>query len=210
MPNVLSSPVGGLHWTKHSPILGVITMLPALSPTQTVSLSDGSTSASPDWRIQWHRYRASPPATSRTSVSRSRGTQCSSSMLGSAVSSSTPTDFQPRSTIGFSECPLMNCHALTPGPAMGCPYIAVGMHTALESAIGLPSSSTRASRMLVLVTPPDVRRSFTRPPGSSAMVGPTYGPGPAAKLIAVDRGKPPAGEDAPENAAHCPVRRRSS
>jgi hypothetical protein len=45
MPNVLSSPVGGLHWTKSSPILGVITMLPALSPAQTVSLSDGSRSA---------------------------------------------------------------------------------------------------------------------------------------------------------------------
>ena len=55
MPSVLSSPVGGLHWTKSSPILGVITMLPALSPTQTVSLSDGSRSASPDCRIQWHR-----------------------------------------------------------------------------------------------------------------------------------------------------------
>jgi Transposase IS116/IS110/IS902 family len=29
MPNVLSSPVGGLHWTKPAPILGVITRLPA-------------------------------------------------------------------------------------------------------------------------------------------------------------------------------------
>src|SRR5205807_4352821 len=53
-PNVLSSPVGGLHWTKSSPILGVITMLPALNPTQTVSLNDGSMSATPDSRIQWH------------------------------------------------------------------------------------------------------------------------------------------------------------
>ncbi len=33
-------------------------MLPALSPTQTVSRSDGKRSASPDCRIQWHRYRA--------------------------------------------------------------------------------------------------------------------------------------------------------
>jgi hypothetical protein len=55
MPNVLSSPVGGLHWTKSAPILGAITMLPALSPTQTVSFSDGSSFASPDCRIQWHR-----------------------------------------------------------------------------------------------------------------------------------------------------------
>ena len=30
-------------------------MLPALSPTQTVSSSDGRRSASPDSRIQWHR-----------------------------------------------------------------------------------------------------------------------------------------------------------
>src|SRR6478672_4816994 len=82
-------------------------------------------------------------------------------MLGSAVSSSTPTDFQPRSTIGFSEFPLMNCQALTPGPAQGCPYIAVGMHRALDSAIGLPSRSTSASRMLVFVTPPEVSKSFT-------------------------------------------------
>ena len=37
------------------PDRGVITMLPALSPTQTVSSNDGSRSASPDSRIQWHR-----------------------------------------------------------------------------------------------------------------------------------------------------------
>ena len=30
-------------------------MLPALTPTQTVSGSDGRRSASPDCRIQWHR-----------------------------------------------------------------------------------------------------------------------------------------------------------
>ena len=47
----------------------------------------------------------------------------------------------------------MNCHALAPGPTQGCPYCAVGMHRALESAIGLPSRSTSASRMLVFVTP---------------------------------------------------------
>ena len=101
IPSVLSSPLGGFHPTKSSPIRGVITMLPALSPTQTVSLSDGRRSASPDSRIQWHRYRASPPDTSRTSVSRTRGTQRSSSMLGSAVSSSTPKDFQPSSHMGL-------------------------------------------------------------------------------------------------------------
>src|SRR5215469_3749475 len=78
-------------------------------------------------------------------------------MLGSAVSSSTPTDFHPSSHMGFSGSrPLMNCHAPTPGPAMGCPYIAVGMHRALESAIGLPSKSTSALWMLVFLMPADV------------------------------------------------------
>ena len=92
-------------------------------------------------------------------------------MLGSAVSSSTPIDFQPRSTMGFSDFPLMNRQAFSPGPTHGCPYCAVGMHRALESAIGLPSSSTSVSRMLVLVTPPDVRRSFKVPPDSISIDG---------------------------------------
>src|SRR3954453_1883937 len=123
-------------------------------------------------------------------------------MLGSAVSSSTPTDFQPRSTIGFSEFPLMNCHALAPGPAMGCPYIAVGMHRALESAIGLPSSSTRASRMLVLVTPPDVRRSFTRPPGSSGMVRSDVWTWAAPETHRYRPGEATCRAERPRNAAH--------
>ena len=87
-----------------------------------------------------------------------------SSMLGSAVSSSTPIDFQPRSTMGFSALPLMNCHARSPGPTEGCPYIAVGMHRALQSAIGLPSSSTSAPRILALVTPPDVEEAHGSSP----------------------------------------------
>ena len=106
-------------------------MLPALSPTQTVSLRDGRRSASPDSRIQWHRYITSPPATSSASVSRTSGTHWSRSMLGSAVSSRTPTDPHPRSVMGFSERPLMNCQERTPGPTWGCPYIAVGMQRAL-------------------------------------------------------------------------------
>jgi hypothetical protein len=142
---------------------GVITMLPALSPTQTVS-SDGKRSAKPDSRIQWHRYNESPPFTSRASVSWTRGTQSSSSMLGSAVSSRTPRDFQPNSIIGQrGSCPLMKFHALW-GPAMGCPYDAVGMQRALDSAIGLPSRSTSASWMLVFLIPADVRRNFMPPP----------------------------------------------
>ena len=96
-------------------------MLPALSPTQTVSGSDGRRSASPDSRIQWHRYRASPPFTSRTSVSRTQGTQRSSSMLGSAVSSSTPRDFQPSSLMGVGHLPADEL----PGPAGTAPGVPV-------------------------------------------------------------------------------------
>ena len=138
-------------------------MLPALIPTQTVSGSDGRRSASPDSRIQWHRYVASPPSTSSTSASRTHGTQRSSPMLGSAVSSRTPTDFQPRSHMGAGGSPAMKRQAEA-GVHMGWPYSAVGMQRALESAIGLPSRSTSASRMLVFVTPPDVRRSFKMTP----------------------------------------------
>src|SRR6476659_6035689 len=168
IPSVSSPPVGGFQPTKSSPILGVITMLPALSPTQTVLSSDGSTSASPDCRIQWHRYRASPPEASRASVSWTSVTQRSSSMLGSAVSSSTPKDCQPSSHIGqLGSCPLMNCHAFSPGPTQGWPYIAVGMQRALDSLIGLPSRSTSASWMLAFLMPADVRRSFIPPPGVS-------------------------------------------
>jgi hypothetical protein len=39
----------------------------------------------------------------------------------------------------------------------------VGMMSALESAIGLPGRSTRASLMLVFVMPAEVRRSFIMP-----------------------------------------------
>src|SRR6185369_17575916 len=137
-------------------------MLPALTPTQTVSDSDGRRFANPDSRIQWHRYVASPPSTSRTSASRTQGTQRSSPMVGSAVSSRRPTDFQPR---------LLKCHGGSPttkprtetGPHTGWPHCAVGMQSALDSAIGLPSRSMSASRMLGFVTPPDVRSNFIIP-----------------------------------------------
>src|SRR5215217_6566137 len=87
-------------------------------------------------------------------------------MVGSAVSSNTPKDFQPSSHIGqLGSCPLMNCHAFSPGPTEGCPYIAVGMQRALESLIGLPKRSTSALWMLGFLIPADVRRSFIRPPG---------------------------------------------
>ena len=48
---------------------------------------------------------------------------------------------------------------------MGCPYVAVGMQRALDSAIGLPSRSTSASWMLVFLMPAEVRRSRQAPPG---------------------------------------------
>src|SRR3954470_14168132 len=86
-------------------------------------------------------------------------------MLGSAVSSSTPKDFHPNSHMGQrGSRPLMNSHALTPGPTHGCPYIAVGMQRALASLIGFPRRSTSALSMLWFVMPADVRRSVMHPP----------------------------------------------
>src|SRR3954453_13320597 len=102
-----------------------------------MSGSDGRSSASPDFRIQWPRYSASPPLTSRASASRTQETQRAFSMLGSAVSSSTPTHFHPSPVMGWGDRPLMNRHG-PPGSASGAPYPAVGTHRALDSAIGLP------------------------------------------------------------------------
>src|SRR5580658_4419054 len=81
-------------------------------------------------------------------------------MLGGAVSSSTPNDFQPNSHMGVEARPVMNRQADT-GPPMG--YVAVGMQRALDSAIGLPSMSTSAFWMLAFLMPADVRRSFIMP-----------------------------------------------
>src|SRR4029453_10222024 len=97
-------------------------------------------------------------------VSWTQETQRSLSMLGSAVSSSTPKDFQPSSHMGVDARPVMNRHA-PPGLPWGCPYPAVGMQRALESAIGLPRRPTSASLMLVFLMPADVRRSLMLPPG---------------------------------------------
>src|SRR5689334_15113879 len=86
-------------------------------------------------------------------------------MLGSAVSSSTPNDFQPSSHIGQrGSRPAMKFHART-GPAIGCPYDAVGMQRALHSAIGLPSISSSALWMLLFLMPADgnkLHKSFPR------------------------------------------------
>src|SRR6266540_6851131 len=90
------------------------------------------------------------------------GIHCSLSMLGSAVSSSTPKDFQPNSHMGvLASRPLMNRHAW-PAPS-GLAYIAVGMQRASDSAIGLPRRSTSASWMLVFLMPAEVRRYFMMP-----------------------------------------------
>src|SRR5256714_11627992 len=60
----------------------------------------------------------------------------------------------------------MKRHA-PPGLPWGCPYPAVGMQRALDSAIGLPSRSTSASWMLVFLIPADVRRNLKLPPGAT-------------------------------------------
>src|SRR5258708_4797917 len=85
-------------------------------------------------------------------------------MLGSAVSSSTPRDFQPSSHMGvLGSRPLIKRHTPGPGPPMGCPYIAVGMQRALDSAIGLPRRLVKALWMLVFLMPAEVRRNLIMP-----------------------------------------------
>ena len=76
---------------------------------------DGKSSASPDCRIQWDRYKGSPPQTSSASVSSTIGTPTFSLILGSAVSSSTPKDFQPSSHRGLWAFPRIACRASTAG-----------------------------------------------------------------------------------------------
>src|SRR5580692_12489908 len=82
-------------------------------------------------------------------------------MVGSAVSSSTPNDFQPNSHKGVEAVPQIILRAMPAPPGMA--YTAVGMQRALHSAIGLPSRSTSALWMLVFLMPADVRRSFIMP-----------------------------------------------
>ena len=135
-------------------------MLPALTPTQTVSGNDGRRSARPDSRIQWHRYVASPPSTSSTSASRTQGTQRSAPMLGSAVSSRTPTDLQPRAGHAPPEA-----RRLTKLPHRGRPAHRVAplrRRDAEGVGVGdrLAEQVDQRRWMLGLVTPPDVRSSL--------------------------------------------------
>ena len=53
-PERLVPPSGGSQTLKSSPIRGVITMLPALSETQT-GFNEGRRSARPDSRMWWAR-----------------------------------------------------------------------------------------------------------------------------------------------------------
>ena len=62
----------------------------------------------------------------------------------------------------LGSCPLMNCQVKS-GVTQGCPYIAVGMQSALASAMGLPSMSISALWMLVFLTPPEVRSNLMMP-----------------------------------------------
>src|SRR4029079_237601 len=100
-----------------------------------------------------------------TSVSRTSGFHRSSSMLGSAVSSNKPTDFQPSWVIWHSSFPLTKPHGFTPGPTSGWPYKAVGMHSAVHSSIGLVSMPVSESWMVGLATPAAVSSRRMVPPG---------------------------------------------
>ena len=88
-------------------------------------------------------------------MSRSQPCQRLRSMLGKAVSSSTPSDFHSSSHIGHrGSRPLMNRH-VPAGLPCGCPYSAVGMQSAFAWAMGLPRRSMSAARMLAFSRPID-------------------------------------------------------
>jgi len=60
----------------------------------------------------------------------------------------------------LGSCPAMKFHANSAPPSSKA-YVAVGMQRALDSAIGLPRRSTRASRMLAFLMPAEVRSNRT-------------------------------------------------
>jgi hypothetical protein len=53
--------------------------------------------------------------------------------------------------------------------------------------MGLPSSCTNAEWMLGFVTPPEVSKSFTGPPGARTERGCLYRPATKLELIVVDQ-----------------------
>jgi len=141
IPRVPSSLVVGFQLTKSSPMRGVLTMLPALTPTQTVSSSDGRRSVNP------HHRR--PPAGRRP-----RGPKGPSAphrcWAGGELEDSQRLPAQVAH--GCRGRPVIERQAEA-GVHMGCPYSAVGMQRAVESAIGLPRTSTSALWMLGFLTP---------------------------------------------------------
>src|SRR5689334_24222013 len=89
-----------------------------------------------------------------------QGTHRSAPMVGSAVSSRTPSDAQPRPEKYRKSGSAATSPRTDAGPHMGWPHCAVGTTSAWHSATGLPRSSTSAEWMLGLVTPPEVSKSF--------------------------------------------------
>src|SRR5690242_19572584 len=95
-------------------------MLPALTPTYTASeRSLGRRPVKPERRIQLARNRGSPPHTNNASASRTVGTHAASSMLGSAESSRSPNDFQPKSDNGDGAFLLSARQAMNGPPGKG-------------------------------------------------------------------------------------------
>ena len=87
-------------------------------------------------------------------------------MVGSAVSSRTPSDFHSSDVIPPHGGAPLTKPRTEAGPHIGCPHCAVGMQRAAQSAIGFPRSCTSASWMLGFVTPPEVSKSFKVPPNA--------------------------------------------
>src|SRR5919201_3214651 len=84
-------------------------------------------------------------------------------------------------------------------PGNGC--TPVGMQRALDSAIGLPRSSTNASWMLGLLMPEEQRRNLTMPPLSLLQARPFHArTGP----FAVETGRPPTTHRPPPDPASRP------
>ena len=82
---------------------------------------------------------------------------------------------------------------------MGCPYAAVGMQRALDSAIGLPRRSTSASWMLVFLMPRDVEELSRCSPGVRSLQARTSPERPSDRegltQGVVPRNAPPQGGD---------------
>ena len=96
-------------------------MAPALTPTYTIyGRSDGLQTCEAGMLHPVGQYTRSPPQTSNASDSLTFAAHTSWSMLGSAVSSSTPTDLQPKAeTWGSSVAPVIALNAFAGPPGQG-------------------------------------------------------------------------------------------